>query len=174
MSKAVIFFAPGLEECEGLLCVDILRRAGVEVTIAAVGGQKIVTSARGIHVVADALAEELDYAAFDACILPGGIPGVPNLKADATVKKVCQDFAAGGKLVAAICAGNRLLCPDRAGGQRARPAARCAGQRGGARHHSAGGLAGGACRQPDEHTRQGPRQLAVACRCEETDPRAGR
>ena len=24
MSKAVIFFAPGLEECEGLLCVDIL------------------------------------------------------------------------------------------------------------------------------------------------------
>ena len=37
MSKAVIFFAPGLEECEGLLCVDLLRRSGVEVTIAAVG-----------------------------------------------------------------------------------------------------------------------------------------
>ena len=46
MSKAVIFFAPGLEECEGLLCVDILRRAGVEVTIAAVGGEKIVKSPR--------------------------------------------------------------------------------------------------------------------------------
>ena len=29
MSKAVIFFAPGQEECEGLLCVDLLRRAGV-------------------------------------------------------------------------------------------------------------------------------------------------
>ena len=56
MSKAVIFFAPGLEECEGLLCVDILRRAGVEVTIAAVGGEKIVKSARQISVVADALA----------------------------------------------------------------------------------------------------------------------
>ena len=73
MSKAVIFFAPGLEECEGLLCVDILRRAGVEVTIAAVGGEKIVKSARQISVVADALAEELDYTVFDACILPGGI-----------------------------------------------------------------------------------------------------
>ena len=80
MSKAVIFFAPGLEECEGLLCVDILRRAGVEVTIAAVGGEKIVRSARQISVVADALAEELDYTVFDACILPGGIPGVPNLR----------------------------------------------------------------------------------------------
>ena len=104
MSKAVIFFAPGLEECEGLLCVDILRRAGVEVTIAAVGGERIVKSARQVNVVADALAEELDYAAFDACILPGGIPGVPNLKADATVRKVCTDFAAQGKIVAAICA----------------------------------------------------------------------
>ena len=30
MSKAVIFFAEGLEECEGLLVVDLLRRAGVE------------------------------------------------------------------------------------------------------------------------------------------------
>ena len=58
MAKAVIFFAPGLEECEGLLCVDILRRAGVEVTIAAVGGEKIVKSARQVNVVADALAED--------------------------------------------------------------------------------------------------------------------
>ena len=105
MSKAVIFFAPGLEECEGLLCVDILRRAGVEVTIAAVGGNQTVTSARQVHVVADALAEDVDYSAYDACILPGGIPGVNNLKADATVRKVCTDFAAAGKYVAAICAG---------------------------------------------------------------------
>ena len=109
MSKAVIFFAPGLEECEGLLCVDILRRAGVEVTIAAVGGERIVKSARQVNVVADALAEKLDYAAFDACILPGGIPGVPNLKADATVRKVCTDFAAQGKIVAAICAAPTAL-----------------------------------------------------------------
>ena len=109
MSKAVIFFAPGLEECEGLLCVDILRRAGVEVTIAAVGGEKIVKSARQISVVADALTEELDYTVFDACILPGGIPGVPNLKADATVRRVCRDFAAEGKVVAAICAAPSIL-----------------------------------------------------------------
>ena len=53
MSKAVIFFAPGLEECEGLLCVDLLRRSGVEVTIAAVGGEKIVKSA---HLLADPAA----------------------------------------------------------------------------------------------------------------------
>ena len=87
MSKAVIFFAQGLEECEALLCVDILRRAGVEVTIAAVGGERIVTSARQVNVVADALAEELDYAQFDACILPAG-------------KKVCAICAAPTALAA--------------------------------------------------------------------------
>ena len=109
MSKAVIFFAFFLEESEGLLCVDLLRRSGVEVTIAAVGGEKIVKSARSISVVADALAEELDYSAFDAAILPGGIPGVDNLKADATVRKVCTEFAAAGKVVAAICAAPSVL-----------------------------------------------------------------
>ena len=109
MSKAVIFFAPGLEECEGLLCVDLLRRAGVEVTIAAVGGSQTVTSSHHVNIVADALSEEVDYSAYDACILPGGIPGVNNLKADATVRKVCQDYAAAGKIVAAICAGPTVL-----------------------------------------------------------------
>lgn len=109
MSKAVIFFAQGLEECEGLLCVDILRRAGVDVTIAAVGGARVVRSARQVNVVADALAEELDYAAYDAVILPGGLPGVDNLKADATVRRTCCEFAAAGKLVAAICAAPTAL-----------------------------------------------------------------
>lgn len=109
MSKAVIFFAPGLEECEGLLCVDILRRAGVDVTIAAVGGERTVCSARQVNVVADALAEELDYSAFDAVILPGGIPGVHNLQASETVKNACTRMAADGKIVAAICAAPTVL-----------------------------------------------------------------
>lgn len=78
MSKAVIFFAPGLEECEGLLCVDILRRAGVEVTIAAVGGEKIVKSARQISVCGRRPGEELDYTVFDAASCPAAIPGVPT------------------------------------------------------------------------------------------------
>ena len=46
---------------------------------------------------------------FDACILPGGSPGVPTLKADATVRRVCRDFAAEGKVVAAICAAPSVL-----------------------------------------------------------------
>ena len=109
MSKAVIFFAPGLEECEGLLCVDQLRRSGEEVTIAAVGGEKIVKSARSISVVADALAEELDYSAFDAAILPGGMPGTLNLQKSLKVTAILNHCLQKEKLIAAICAVPMVL-----------------------------------------------------------------
>ena len=38
MSKAVVFFAEGTEECEALLVVDLLRRAKVDVTVASSPG----------------------------------------------------------------------------------------------------------------------------------------
>ena len=44
MSKAVVFFAEGTEECEALLVVDLLRRAKVEVTIASATGTRAITS----------------------------------------------------------------------------------------------------------------------------------
>ena len=88
MSKAVIFFAPGLEECEGLLCVDILRRAGVEVTIAAVGGQKTVTSARSIHVVADALS--ITVRTYDGTEYEAQVVGTDE-KTDIAVIKIDAD-----------------------------------------------------------------------------------
>lgn len=109
LCQSCCVFAPGLEECEGLLVVDILRRAGVEVTIAAVGGSKTVVSSHKVQIVADAMAGEIDPAGYDACILPGGIPGVNNLAADADVRRVTVACAEAGKIVAAICAGPTVL-----------------------------------------------------------------
>ena len=40
MSKAVLFFADGTEECEALLVADLLRRAKVEVIIASAMGRR--------------------------------------------------------------------------------------------------------------------------------------
>ena len=58
MSKAVLFFADGTEECEALLVADLLRRARVEVIIASAMGRRALVSSHGIHLHADALAEE--------------------------------------------------------------------------------------------------------------------
>ena len=56
MSKAVLFFADGTEECEALLVADLLRRARVEVIIASAMGRRALVSSHGIHLNADALA----------------------------------------------------------------------------------------------------------------------
>ena len=82
MSKAVLFFADGTEECEALLVADLLRRARVEVIIASAMGRRALVSSHGIHLNADALAEDVDYSDVDMVILPGGIPGTPRREQD--------------------------------------------------------------------------------------------
>lgn len=109
MSKAVVFFADGTEECEALLVVDLLRRAKVEVIVASAMGRKELVSSHKIHLTADALAEEVDYSHVDLVVLPGGIPGTPNLAANKTVTDTCAAFAKAGKKVAAICAAPSIL-----------------------------------------------------------------
>ena len=39
MSQVCIFFAPGLEEIEGLTVVDLMRRAGISIQVVSVAGQ---------------------------------------------------------------------------------------------------------------------------------------
>ena len=56
--NAVVFLAAGFEECEALIVVDILRRAGIEVTMASISDQLEVDSSRHIKVKADAFADE--------------------------------------------------------------------------------------------------------------------
>ena len=109
MSKAVVFFAEGTEECEALLVVDLLRRAKVEVTIASATGNRAITSSHKVHITADALAEDIDYSDVDMVVLPGGIPGTPHLAANKTVTDTCVSFAQAGKKVAAICAAPSVL-----------------------------------------------------------------
>ncbi len=109
MSKAVVFFSDGTEECEALLVVDLLRRAKVDVTVASATGRLAITSSHKVQLTADALAEDVDYADVDLVVLPGGIPGTPNLAANKTVTDTCTAFARAGKKVAAICAAPSVL-----------------------------------------------------------------
>ena len=74
MSKACVFLANGLEECEGLVTIDILRRAGVEVTTASIHEDKLISSSHNISFYADALASDLNMAQFDMVVLPGETP----------------------------------------------------------------------------------------------------
>jgi 4-methyl-5(b-hydroxyethyl)-thiazole monophosphate biosynthesis len=109
--KVIIFLADGFEEVEAITPIDYLRRAGAEVTIAAVRSDKMVKSARGLAVQADATVSELataagrwSPAAWDAVIVPGGMPGASNVAASAPCSILLKSVANAGKLIGAICA----------------------------------------------------------------------
>ncbi|MDR3172193.1 MAG: DJ-1/PfpI family protein [Treponema sp.] len=115
--KAIIFLAEGFEEVEAITPIDYLRRAGIEVSTVAVGskGTNEVKGAHGIPVIADtslsalAGAGRLTGASWDAVLLPGGIPGAPNLAASGELGAFLKDMAGAGKLVTAICASPAVV-----------------------------------------------------------------
>ncbi len=98
-----LFMADGFEEVEGLTVVDILRRAGVEIQTVSIMGRKNVISSHQVEIVADQLLEEISDDA-EMLILPGGIPGTPNLKAHKGLDALIRKSAAEGVYLAAICA----------------------------------------------------------------------
>lgn len=104
MKKAYLFFATGFEEVEALTVVDILRRGGVDCKTVSVTGDYDVTSSHAITVRADLLFDEQDLGDGDMLILPGGIPGTPNLKAHAGLDKLIDQYHEAGKYLAAVCA----------------------------------------------------------------------
>jgi 4-methyl-5(b-hydroxyethyl)-thiazole monophosphate biosynthesis len=113
--KAVVFLAEGFEEVEAITPIDYLRRAGVEVTVAAAGRGEIVTGSHGIPVKADTALDDLVNqgkavpAAWDAVILPGGLPGADNLAASEALGSFVREMAAAGRLVCAICASPAVV-----------------------------------------------------------------
>ncbi len=109
MNKALVFLANGLEECEGLITIDLLRRAGVEVTTASIHDTTTICSSHKIIFEADALARDLDLDAFDLVFLPGGLVGTKNLSESDLVKETARKQLASGKLLAAICAAPSVL-----------------------------------------------------------------
>lgn len=104
MKKVSIFLAPGFEEVEALTPVDLLRRAGAQVTIVSIGEEKAVTGSHQITVTADKLFEEMDFSDQDMLILPGGQPGTNNLKACKKLRDLLENANKKEKLLAAICA----------------------------------------------------------------------
>ncbi len=107
-----MFLAEGFEEIEALCPLDLLRRAGLEVRTVGVGG-KVVRGAHGIEVIADMTTSEaakfVKGAPCEMAVLPGGMPGTLNLKADPIVNAFVDRAFADRKYVAAICAAPSIL-----------------------------------------------------------------
>lgn len=104
--RVAALMANGFEETEAITTIDILRRAGITVDVVSISDD-IVTSSHGIKLVSDKLFNNMN--GYDALFLPGGQPGTNNLKTDARVISLLQDYASQNKLIGAICAAPLVL-----------------------------------------------------------------
>jgi len=105
---ALVAIAEGSEEIEAVTIIDVLRRAGVEVTVASVGANQI-TGAHGIVITADCSIDSCVDSSWDLIALPGGIPGAEHLAASQSLEALLQAQAERGALYGAICAAPALV-----------------------------------------------------------------
>ena len=108
MPTVLAILPEGFEEIEAVAPIDLLRRAGCQVTVAALGPNAHVTGRCNITMHADMTLGVAAEQTYDLILLPGG-PGVLNLRASSHVRELVQHQAAAGRWVAAICAAPTVL-----------------------------------------------------------------
>lgn len=116
MKKVAVLLAPGFEEGEAFITIDILRRLQLDVELVSCAGSRAVVSYHAVPVVADTTLAERADTLFDAVILPGGPQGSVNLAANKEVVRFVATHDEVGKYICPICsaaarvlAGNHLL-----------------------------------------------------------------
>jgi protein deglycase len=107
MPTVLTILAEGFEEVEAVTPIDVLRRAGAEVVVAALEGIH-VTGRCGITMHADTTFASVATRDFDCVFLPGG-PGVKHLRANPQIRDVLQRHAKSERWIAAICAAPTVL-----------------------------------------------------------------
>lgn len=103
-----MFLADGFEEVEALCPLDVLRRAGLEVTTVGIG-KDVIMGAHGIAVQADIPDIMYRDSDPDMIILPGGMPGSTNLDNSKTVDAALRAASRKGAYLCAICAAPMVL-----------------------------------------------------------------
>jgi 4-methyl-5(b-hydroxyethyl)-thiazole monophosphate biosynthesis len=108
MAKLIVPISNGFEEIEAVSIIDICRRAGIDVTIAAV--ENIETKgSNGITIKADCLIETIDSQNYDMIVLPGGLPNAFTLAENEKVQTLLKEFKQQNKNIGAICAAPYAL-----------------------------------------------------------------
>ncbi|KAJ3370182.1 Protein deglycase DJ-1zDJ-1 [Kappamyces sp. JEL0680] len=107
MTSALVLCADGSEEMETVIAVDILRRAGIQVTLAAVQSVPQVTCSRQVVLLADSTLDQIrdPVGAFDCLVLPGGLGGAKTFASHPRVLELLREYShADGKWTAVMCA----------------------------------------------------------------------
>ncbi|CAB5082406.1 DJ-1/YajL/PfpI superfamily, includes chaperone protein YajL (former ThiJ), parkinsonism-associated protein DJ-1, peptidases PfpI, Hsp31 [Olavius algarvensis associated proteobacterium Delta 3] len=106
--KVLVPIADGTEEIEAVCIIDVLRRAGADVTLASVDGLQI-TASRGVKIIADCLIYDCLTTDYDLIVVPGGMPGAERLSDADAVVRLLQGQRRKERLYGAICAAPAVV-----------------------------------------------------------------
>jgi len=106
--RVLVPLAQGCEELEAVTIIDLLRRAGIEVTSAGLDAGS-VTASRGVTLIPDTDLESALKSDYDMIVLPGGLPGADHLNDDERIRSILRKMSDDNKYIAAICAAPKVL-----------------------------------------------------------------
>jgi 4-methyl-5(b-hydroxyethyl)-thiazole monophosphate biosynthesis len=112
MARVILPLAKGFEEVEAVSLIDVMRRGGIEVSVAYLDGEfqsDLVLGANGITIKADIPISTVIAEDYDMIVLPGGWDGTYALAENEKVQSLLKDFHAKEKIVGAICAAPYAL-----------------------------------------------------------------
>jgi len=109
MSKVLVPIANGNEDIETITIIDVLRRGGIEVTVASVHDSKQIALAHGCKLEADVLLTDVAETMYDAIVLPGGMPGAENLRDSELLTNMLEKHDIEDALLAALCASPAVV-----------------------------------------------------------------
>ncbi|MDD3774885.1 MAG: DJ-1/PfpI family protein [Sulfurovaceae bacterium] len=112
MAKVLVPLAEGFEEIEAVSLIDIMRRGGIDVDIAYLGGEfsnDLVVGANGIIIQAQLNINLVSSDSYDMIVLPGGNGGTNRLAQNEKVQSLLKEFESKDKHIGAICAAPYVL-----------------------------------------------------------------
>ncbi|KAL0277282.1 UNVERIFIED_CONTAM: hypothetical protein PYX00_004626 [Menopon gallinae] len=107
--SALVVLSEGSEDMECVISVDVLRRGGIDVTVAGLQGNKVLECQGKVKIQPDTSLEEAANKQFDVVVLPGGMKGSEAFCASNLVGKILKEQESSGRLIAAICAAPLAL-----------------------------------------------------------------
>lgn len=107
-SGVLLPVANGSESLETVAIANVLRRAEIEVTLAAIEPDLVIHATRGVRLVADSRFLDVREHVYEAIVLPGGEKGAEALSRYMPLIEMLHAQDEARRCLAAICAAPAL------------------------------------------------------------------